>query len=208
MSDKHEHRTRIAPLSTIGKFEVAKDFRDPRGWAVLLGDGTKVGKVNELIVDTEALRTRYLEVSLDKKPIGFDHDRNVLVPVGSARLDSDRNHVVLESIELRQLAALPPYDRHELTRDYEHLVMKGFGSTDNTTEFSTTEKDAFYNNRNFDDRNFNNSRRIVQSPNDPVVTESEIRVPITDEKLVIERLPSGTEEIVIRRQPGSGDVRS
>lgn len=143
----------IAPLGTLKKFEVKKNFRDPRGWDVLLGDGTKVGKVTELIVDIDKLTTRYLEVKLDKKAIKFDHDRNVLVPVGAARLDSDKDFVVLDSMEVRQLNALPPYDRHELTREYENAVVAGFGSTDNTTEFNTRE-DGFYQNRTFDDSGF------------------------------------------------------
>jgi photosynthetic reaction center H subunit len=133
MSDIEKDTGHIAPLGTLGKFEVAENFRDPRGWDVLLGDGTRVGKVTELIVDTEALKTRYLEVKLDGKPIGFDHDRTVLIPVGSARLSADKDHVILDSVEARQLAALPPYDRHVLTREYEHAVLSGFGSTDNTT---------------------------------------------------------------------------
>jgi len=143
----------IAPLGTLKKFEVQKNFRDPRGWDVLLADGTKVGKVTELIVDVNALTTRYLEVKLDRKAINFDHDRNVLVPVGAARLDSDKDFVVLDSMEVRQLNALPPYDRHTLTREYENAVVAGFGGTDNTTEFNPNE-DNFYRNRTFDDSRF------------------------------------------------------
>lgn len=199
MSDIERKIGHIAPLGTLGKFEVAENFRDPRGWDVLLGDGSRVGKVNELIVDTEALKTRYLEVKLDGKPIGFDHDRTVLIPVGSARLDSDKDHVILDSVESRQLAALPPYDRHTLTREYEHAVLSGFGSTDNTTEFSPRE-DSFYQNRAFDDARFVDSRRIV--PKEPRVTDNEIRVPLTDDKIVIERKGSGNDELVIKRQPG------
>jgi sporulation protein YlmC with PRC-barrel domain len=167
----------IAPLGTLGKFEVKKDFRDPRGWDVVLGDGTKVGKVRELIVDVDAMRTRYLEVNLDKKAIKFDHDRNVLVPVGAARLDPDKDYVVLDSVELRQLNALPPYDRHELSREYEHAVLAGFGSTDNTTEFNPRE-DSFYQNRSFDDSRFNTSREEVaeERPRDAKVPDNEIRV--------------------------------
>jgi hypothetical protein len=154
---------RIAPLGTLKKFEVEKNFRDPRGWDVLLGDGTKVGKVSELIVDVVALRTRYLEVTLDKKAIKFDHDRTVLVPVGAARMESDKDFVVLDSMEVRQLNALPPYDRHELTREYENAVLAGFGATDNTTEFNPRE-DMFYQNRSFDDSRFDTARREAPEP--------------------------------------------
>jgi sporulation protein YlmC with PRC-barrel domain len=207
MSHKDEPEAgHIAPLGTLGKFEVKNNFRDPRGWDVLLADGTRVGKVNELIVDTAALRTRYLEVKLDKKPINFDHDRNVLIPVGAARLDSDRDHVVLDSVELRQLSSLPPYDRHTLTREYERAVLAGFGSTDNTTEFNPRE-DSFYQNRSFDDSRFVTQRdeRTIEraEATEAKVTDNEIRVPLTDDKIVIERKPAAAnDELVIRREPG------
>lgn len=194
----------IAPLSTLGKYEVKGNFRDPRGWDVVLADGTKVGKVVDLIVDTGELRTRYLEVKLDRKAIDFHSDRMVLIPIGAARLDEHKDDVVLDSMELRQLTALPPYDRQTLTREYEQAVLAGFGSTDNTTEFNP-KKDMFYQNRSFDDSRFvarDDNRTIEERDIQPRVTDDEIRVPLTDDKIIIERkAASSNDELVIRREP-------
>jgi sporulation protein YlmC with PRC-barrel domain len=103
----------VAALRDLDDFQVAEGFPDPRGWDVLGSDGVKVGKVHDLIVDTAAMRTRYLDVELDRKAIGARDDRDVLIPVGTARLDDTDDRVILGSLSGAQLASLPPFDHHE-----------------------------------------------------------------------------------------------
>ena len=155
--EQNQGAGQLTPLGRLDDFEVAEDFPDPRGWDVVLADGNKVGEVKELIVDTEALRTRYLAVKLDREAAGLSEEREVLIPVGAARLDDNGDNVILDSMELRQLSALPVYNNDELTRDYEQSVVGGFGSSDNTTEWDTKEEN-FYANRSFDDKKFYGSR--------------------------------------------------
>ena len=50
----------------LDKFELPKDQPDPRGWDVRSSDGTKLGKVEDLLLDTGQRRVRYVEVALDK----------------------------------------------------------------------------------------------------------------------------------------------
>jgi orotate phosphoribosyltransferase-like protein len=46
------------------EFEVADKHLDVRGWEVLGTNGEKIGKVDELIVDIEAMKVRYLDVDV------------------------------------------------------------------------------------------------------------------------------------------------
>jgi len=57
--------TQIAPLKELKDYKVAKEDPDVRGWMVLGRDGRTVGKVHDLLVDTGAMRVRYLDVDLD-----------------------------------------------------------------------------------------------------------------------------------------------
>jgi photosynthetic reaction center H subunit len=55
----------IAPLKELKDYKVAKEDPDVRGWNVLGRDGRTVGQVHDLLVDTSAMRVRYLDVELD-----------------------------------------------------------------------------------------------------------------------------------------------
>jgi PRC-barrel domain protein len=148
---------RMAALGDLANFEIAKDIPDPRGWDVLTADGSKVGKVHELIVDTNALRTRYIDVSLDKKALRLEKDRDVLIPIGDARLDRSDDKVVLDKLTANQLADLPPFEHFEITRAYEAQVLPKFG----TQPADLAEGSSFYTERHFDDKRFYSPRAQV-----------------------------------------------
>src|SRR5947209_11719250 len=56
----------IAPLTHLKDYKVAKEDPDVRGWPLIARDGRTVGKVHDLLVDTAALRVRYLDVELER----------------------------------------------------------------------------------------------------------------------------------------------
>jgi len=56
----------VVPLKELKDYKVAKDDPDVRGWEVIARDGRTIGKVNDLLVDTAAMRVRYLDVELDR----------------------------------------------------------------------------------------------------------------------------------------------
>src|SRR5262249_14740103 len=110
----------VAPLGQLGDFQVADGYPDVRGWDVCGRDGRKLGSVHELIVDTDALRTRYLDVTLDRDSAGVDADRDVLIPIGAARIDQQHDHILLEDGASSRLSGLPAYLHEAITRDYEN----------------------------------------------------------------------------------------
>ena len=69
------------------------DFRD---WPIALPDGRRIGKVDDLIIDTSSMAVRYLEVHV-ARDVHLGHDeRWILVPVEAIRVDTDQTHVVID----------------------------------------------------------------------------------------------------------------
>ena len=82
--DGHGH-AKIRPLSALPDFKVSAG-RDPRGKAVVGGDGEVVGRVVDMWVDVPENLVRYL--TLDLNPEGSGPQR--LIPINMARIQSDR----------------------------------------------------------------------------------------------------------------------
>ena len=141
----------MKPLGELANFEIAKNIPDPRGWDVMTSDGSKIGKVHELIVDTNARRTRYIDVSLDRKALNLDNDRDVLIPIGDAQLDGSADEVVIGGLTAKQLADLPEFNHVEITREYESTLLPKFGTR---TTMDVSEGTDFYTDRHFDDKRF------------------------------------------------------
>ena len=121
---------RVVPLGQLDDFRVAEGDPDVRGWEVLGADGHKIGEVDELLVDTTAMKVRYLDVDLDVDDVILSggHDRHVLIPIGYARLDRDRDCVTVDGLASADLAALPSYGQGPLTRDFEASVRESFAT--------------------------------------------------------------------------------
>ena len=66
----------LAPLSELDGFKVAEGDPDIRGWDVLASDGSKVGEVEDLVVDTAAMKVRYIDVELDDDRFENADDRH------------------------------------------------------------------------------------------------------------------------------------
>jgi sporulation protein YlmC with PRC-barrel domain len=116
---------RVVPLSQLDDFKVADGEPDVRGWEVLASDGRKVGEVDELLVDTAAMKVRYLDV--DVETAGGGHDRHVLIPIGYARLDDARDCVMLDSAA-SELGGIPSYYQGPLSREFETSLRQTFSA--------------------------------------------------------------------------------
>jgi hypothetical protein len=57
----------LVPLGRLRNYRVAAGDPDVRGWRVLGADGRVIGEVDDILVDTEAMRVRYLDVTLDSE---------------------------------------------------------------------------------------------------------------------------------------------
>ena len=152
---------RVVPLDSLDDFDVSSGDPDPRGWDVMCADGKKIGEVDELLVDTEAMRVRYVDVDLEDGVVEGTRDRHVLIPVGHARLEPGSECVHLEGVSVNQLGRLPEYNHAPITRDFETRVRDAF-------EDAATRKRAgdaggqpadFYAGGMFDDSRFYGRRK-------------------------------------------------
>lgn len=155
--DAQDDTPRVVALNALSDFKVADGFPDPRGWDVIASDGMKAGEVCDLIVDTDAMRTRYLDVKLDTDLTGEERDRDVLIPVGAARLDDADDHVMLDAMTTAQLAALPVYTQGAVTREYEDALLARMPASATASARSPVDDD-YYSSPHFDDSRYFGAR--------------------------------------------------
>jgi hypothetical protein len=162
----------IAPLKELKDYKVASDAPDVRGWKVLGRDGRKIGEVHDLLVDTAAMRVRYLDVGLDRDLLAslplvpgvaqagsLRQHRHVLVPIGTAGLDDERDLVRIESLDAHDVAVLPPYDPRAFSRDYENGVRQRWDRSYVPPPGAAVSEPEYYTGDLYDDRRFYGSRR-------------------------------------------------
>ena len=113
--DGHGHN-KIRPMSSLPDFEVSAG-RDPRGLAVVAGDGEVVGRVKDVWIDVPEQMVRFLTIDLN--PEGTGKER--LAPIHMVKVKSDR--VVVRSLNSRQFEGIPtPKSEGEVTLLEEEKV--------------------------------------------------------------------------------------
>lgn len=123
ISNENLHR-----LNDLDDYKVASDDPDVRGWTVISGDNEKVGKVDELIVDTQRMKVRYLLVKVNDD-LGFNKDEsNILIPIGAARLHEKNNDVIVSGLTSTNLKGYPFYKGNAITRNDEQTIRSFFES--------------------------------------------------------------------------------
>jgi sporulation protein YlmC with PRC-barrel domain len=125
--DEMKHR-RLQELDR-SDFEIIDGEPDIRGWDVKNNAGLKIGEVEELIVDAQQKKVRYMVVDLDDKDMKLP-DRKVLVPIGLAELHDKDDDVILSTVTVDQLGALPAYDKDQLDDDIERKICTALGRTE------------------------------------------------------------------------------
>lgn len=154
--DERDVTSRLVHLDDVDDFKVADGDPDIRGWDVRTADGRRIGRVEDLIVDTGLMKVRYIEAKLDREITHTDDDRHVLIPIGTARLDDDEDDVYL-STSIVDPQQLPAYDHGSpLTRDYEVSLRGQFGGT--SADLAEHASD-FYGDDLYNDARFFGSRR-------------------------------------------------
>lgn len=110
-----EHMDRLARLKELSGYKVADGDPDPRGWEVVAADGQRIGRVDDLIVDRDAERARYLDVRL------AEGDRHVLIPAQAVRVgdEEQRRRQVAVGAGDEYFAGVTPYQGLPLTTEQE-----------------------------------------------------------------------------------------
>jgi len=195
----------LIPLSKAEGYRVAENNEDVRGWDVRGNDGEKIGKVNDLLIDTGVDKVKYLEVKVDRGLFG--KDRNVLIPIGTARLADDED-VVLVDASKEALGEYPDYTGQQITSDYETSLQSRLSnafrgtrgadvSTASGATGGTTENDRYYNERGL----FRGGREAS------LTDEREARVTRSEEELAIGKRSVQAGEAYLRKTVETEHVR-
>ena len=139
----------LARLHDLSDYKVADGDPDIRSWHVKTADGRKIGKVHDLIVDTSAMKVRYMDVELDRNELSLDKDRHILIPIGGARLDDEHDDVRLSTVGAAELLSAPAYDHGALSTDLEDRTRAAFGGRTFTGQRDSFYEDDLYNESGF-----------------------------------------------------------
>jgi len=192
---------RVVPLDELDDFKVASGDPDVRGWEVVASDGRKIGSVDNLLIDTGAMKVRYLDVDLDDEIVGSKDDRHILIPIGYARLNEDDDRIRVDSLNSTDIAGLPAYKHEPLTREYETSVRDRFsaGTTSATATSGTRDDNSdFYSNEHYDDNQFYGSRRSGGN---------EERMTLSEEQLAVGKRQHQAGEVEVRKEVETRHVR-
>jgi len=198
MATKTNSRDRRLQELGGSDYEIADGEPDIRGWDVKDASGQRIGEVDDLIFDTEALKVRYMKVDLEGKVLDTE-SRDVLIPIGLAQLDDDDDDVILNNVTVEQLRALPEYDEDKLDTEYEYGIQRVFGNAGTTaaatgvtgtglasdTNIPRDRDTAFYNNEYYNDENLYRNRRRENVENAEGKTSETI--PVVREQLNIDK---------------------
>jgi uncharacterized protein (TIGR02271 family) len=184
---------------------------------VMASDGRKIGAVDNLLIDTAAMKVRYLDVDIDSGLLeGTNEDRHILIPIGYARLDEADDQIRVDALASTDVVGLPAYTHEPLTRDYEATVRQKF-DTDFDGRAEVEAETDFYAHDGYDQDRFYEPRRNL--------AEGEARMTLSEEELAVgkrevrageveidkdvetrhvrENVPVEHEEVVVERRPAT-----
>lgn len=186
----NEPMDRVVPLNQLSGYKVADGEPDIRGWEVLGADGRRLGRVDDLLVDTQANKVRYVDVD--------GEGRHVTIPIGYATLERERREVVVDRLGDEQFSALPAYDRGPITRDFEERVSQAFNLSASGATPDFYETDAF---REKDEMRLTLSEEQL-SVGKREVGAGEVGVhKYVETEHVHEEVPLRREEVEVERRP-------
>lgn len=205
---------RIVPLNELDDFKVAEGDPDVRGWDVVASDGTTIGRVANLLVDTTAMKVRYLAVERDTGWFDTSDQPDVLVPIGAARLDRDDEQVRVDSLASTDFRTLPGYRRDAgVTRDYETSLRPHYDQGTAGAAAMATTGAAFYDGDHYNEHHFygretdRDEERITLSEEELAIGKREVNAGAVEidthveTEHVRESVPVMREEVTVERHP-------
>lgn len=113
-------------VERLGRRRVATGQLDIRGWLALTEDGQRVGRVVETFVDRQSLLVTCVEVALDVQLASLRGARNVIVPIGCARVSSNRKHLNIRGVTKAELVHAPRVGAHRISAAEYRLLRQFF----------------------------------------------------------------------------------
>jgi uncharacterized protein (TIGR02271 family) len=197
-------------ISELHNFEVESGEPDPRGWPVVDARGGRLGTVRDLAVDTSAMKVRQLIVDLDTT--AGSGGRRVLIDVAEVDVRKNGKQVVAQNISSAReydAAAFVSHgsrseveDQHIVTRAEEELKVRTREVSRGTARVSKhveTEHVSTPVTRSREELVVER-RPVDEVRADASIGEDDIRIPLTQEEVVVEKRPVVKEELVIGKR--------
>jgi hypothetical protein len=166
--------SKLIELGNSG-YEIVSDEPDIRNWKVINGNGKLLGVVNELLVDRQLNKIRYIVLHLNGKPLNLV-SRKLLIPIGIAELNEIEDVVILPNITIEHLATLPDYRKGKLTLDAERKTRNIFSSASGPDDYTDNmEGDAFYEHEHFNDTNLSKRKKKSEIPDDTLTENTPVK---------------------------------
>lgn len=137
-------------------FEIVDDQPNIKGWEVLGPQGQDLGSVADLLFDVSSRKVRYIVLDLSDNEWNLE-ERDVLIPIGLAELDNERDEVLLPFVTAEQLAALPDYTKNNTSLETEMTIRSIFMNADPVT--SASFEDNFYGHEHFNEERLYSRRK-------------------------------------------------
>ncbi len=175
---------RFERMSRLRDYKVDKGLTDPRGWAVMDGEGRAIGQVKDLIVDTDRMTASYMDVELDTKLFDLADDPRVLVPMHRATRDGDHRRLIVPELSRSRVSALHAARAEHDARFWDEWWTEARPAVDHPR----TDAGEHPVRRSDLPRGFEDVR-----------PGEEMRIPIVNEELVVERRPVSHDERIVAR---------
>jgi len=215
-------------LKDLPDLDVAEQDPDVRGWVVTSGNGEYIGAVDDLIVDTNVMNVRYLEVDLDRTLLSGGETRHVLVPIQGAQFDRTIKSVILTR-PASEIVQLPAFTAEFGDGALSNPVTSSTASSDQPstpsgTRLTRAEEELRVGKRRVEagevvvakhvetdhvSQPVTRTKERVTIERRPVTAQSDtatdlredtIHIPIIEEELVVEKRAVIKEELVISKE--------
>lgn len=196
------NRDHLQALSEMKNYKVSDEDPDVRGWQVVGSDGRSLGVVRDLLIDPSRMKAEYFAITNKSEEAR-------LVPAASAELDSARRYVIVDSASAEPdngtaaRESVPDYsDDRRMTRAEEELrigkrevpagevVVAKHVETERVTEDVPVTRERVSVER----------RPVSEMRGSADIGPDEIRIPVVEEELVVEKRAVVKEELVISKE--------
>jgi uncharacterized protein (TIGR02271 family) len=229
MQNEERRGERYARLNELVDYRVSAEDPDPRGWTVVDQSAQPLGRVDDLIVDTDAMKVRYLEVDL----AGMGSGR-ARIPTERVDVDRERQRVVLAgdrtdlasfvaaqataeragTVESADTIDRPPTataanradDGGRLTVAEEELRVGTRPAQAGEVvvgKHVETERVTTPVQRQVERVRIERRPATASTAGTAELREGEIRIPVMEEQVVVEKQPVIKEEVVVTRERGT-----
>lgn len=245
---RRDDREGLSSLNDLNDYEVADGEPDPRGWDVFASDGVKVGRIEDLLVDTGEMRVRAIECRVDEKGLNLPSGENSMyIPIRSVSLDESAQRAVVPNLRSDQVESFrgrPGFAEFETGTRGTGARTGAFGGvttgrtargiTGRESGRGTTEREEVHIPRSEEQLDIGkrtvragevdvHKRVETQHVSEPVrvrheevdierhsvtgrraggaeIGEEDVRIPVSEEEIVVSKHPVVREEIVLRKR--------